>query len=216
MTTENVQVREYTADLPVNATPDQVRENLQRLKVHTRRLQELKEQRRSKATEFNEAIKHEEGIIKDLNAQDEHQVRVPTRVREEKDYAEGIIRRIRLDTEEVFLERPMTDEERQMSAVPEEGQPPPEEKPKRGRGRPKGSKNKAREEAQAAPEGANGSGEQQEALPEGDDTAAAECACAAYFESPAGTTWDCPVCGPRIVNDFGEQLERREDGGAQA
>jgi hypothetical protein len=127
-----IETREFVDSLPVKATPEEAHAHLQNLKIHTRKLQQLKDDRRAAATDFNESIKHEEGVIAELSAQDEGVVRKPTRVREDKDFTEGVLRRTRLDTDEVYLERPMTDEERQLT-IDGDGGDAEVEKPKRGR-----------------------------------------------------------------------------------
>ena len=114
---ELIQTREFTESLPVAASSDEAQAHLRNLKIHTRKLQELKDGRRAMVSNANQAIKHEEGIIKDLSDQDEGMVHKPVRVREDIDFSEGVLRRTRLDTGEVYLERPLTDDERQMSAL---------------------------------------------------------------------------------------------------
>ena len=127
-----IQSREFTESLPVAASPDEAQAHLRNLKIHTRRLQDLKDGRRVMVGNCNQAIKHEEGIIKALSDQDEGVVHRPIRVREEIDFSEGVLRCTRLDTGEVYMERSLTEDECQMSALPEEETPAPE-KPRRGR-----------------------------------------------------------------------------------
>lgn len=206
MSNENVQVFEETFNLPVPLSGDEVGRKLQDLSRQSLRLETLLEDRRESNGRFNTEIKQVRGIIKELaestNSGREIQ---PVQVRVEKDFTAGTIKKTRLDTGEVYEERRMTEAEAQMETVPGASENGEVDKPKRGR--PKGSKNRPKgDDAQAAPEGANGSGEQQSAPDEGDGVPTHRCLnCQhefvkkGYYDPKAGDPVECEGCGQKMA-----------------
>lgn len=195
--------------LPVPLAEGGKADKLEQLLALNRALQDEKDARHDDNRAHTKRINQLEQDIQELMENTAQQIEMRSvGTLKHVDLETGTIRKVREDTGEVLFDRAMTAAERE-----EFGLPPAEDaEPPKKRGRPKSSKSRGKDtEAQAAAAAvngtSNGSGQPESAPPEDDG-----CICADYFGKETGTEWDCPVCGPRYISQFGEHLPRQQAG----